>query len=108
MPDSQVWIQRLRNGVLIVTVTVALLTTLLSAAVPAAAFAAGTVLFQNAFNNRTVDGTGTVTVATPTIGTNVACLTAGGQPPEPGPGTWNLTHNSGFAGSSVICARRHK
>ncbi|MEP7333547.1 MAG: hypothetical protein ABI692_15830, partial [Terracoccus sp.] len=47
------------------------------AAAPASA--AGTVLFQNAFNNNKVDGIGTVTVPTPTSGTNVACLTARGN-----------------------------
>ncbi|MEV5968235.1 putative Ig domain-containing protein [Kribbella sp. NPDC051952] len=41
--------------------------------------AAGTVLFENLFNNRTVDGTGTVTVPSPTSGTNVACLSAAGN-----------------------------
>ena len=61
-------------------VTVALLTTLLTVVTPPGiAFAAGTVLFQNSFTNRTVDGTGTVTKPTPTSGTNVACLTATGN-----------------------------
>lgn len=46
---------------------------------PPVAFAAGTVLFQNQFNNRTVDGIGTVTVPAPTSGTNVVCLTAAGN-----------------------------
>ena len=47
-----------------------------SPATPTAAFAAGTSLFNNPFHNNTVDGTGTVTVPSPTSGTNVACLTA--------------------------------
>lgn len=59
--------------------TVALLTAVISTINPAAATAAGTVLFQNTFTNRTVDGTGSVTVPTPTSGTNAACLTASGN-----------------------------
>ncbi|WP_216363487.1 putative Ig domain-containing protein [Subtercola boreus] len=46
---------------------------------PLSATAAGTVLFQNSFANRTVDGTGSVTVPTPTNGTNAVCLTASGN-----------------------------
>jgi hypothetical protein len=59
---------------------VLLLTGLMVVPLPAAsAQAAGTVLYQNAFADRTVDGTGSVTVATPTSGTNAACLTASGN-----------------------------
>ena len=41
--------------------------------------AVGTVLFQNNFFNRTVDGTGAVVKPSPASGTNVACLTASGN-----------------------------
>jgi hypothetical protein len=57
----------------------ALLATLFVLGSPTTASAAGTVLFQNLFNDRTVDGTGTVTLPTPTSGPNVACLTATGN-----------------------------
>ncbi|MCW2495751.1 putative Ig domain-containing protein [Jatrophihabitans sp.] len=46
---------------------------------PTDALAAGTVLFNNAFNDRTVDGVGTVTKPAPANGTNVVCLTASGN-----------------------------
>jgi len=59
--------------------TAVLLAGLLGAVNPVVANAAGTVLFQNSFANRTVDGTGTVTVPTPTSGTNAVCLTASGN-----------------------------
>jgi len=59
--------------------TAVLLAGLLGAVNPMVANAAGTVLFQNSFANRTVDGTGTVTVPTPTSGTNAVCLTASGN-----------------------------
>ncbi len=68
---------------LMIAATVAMLTTLPTVAVPTAAGAVGTVLFQNAFNDKTVDGTGTVTVPTPANGTNVVCLTAAGNPATP-------------------------
>jgi uncharacterized repeat protein (TIGR01451 family) len=55
------------------------LTSLSFVVAPTPVRAAGTLLFQNSFNNRTVDGTGTVTKPTPTSGTNVACLTASGN-----------------------------
>jgi uncharacterized repeat protein (TIGR01451 family) len=57
----------------------ALLAGLLVAANPVIANAAGTVLFQNSFANRTVDGIGTVTVPTPPSGANAVCLTAYGN-----------------------------
>ncbi len=63
-------------GVVIMAVV---LTSLSFVVAPTPARAAGTVLFQNAFNDRTVDGTGTVTKPTPTSGTNGACLTATGN-----------------------------
>jgi large repetitive protein len=48
--------------------------------IPGAASAAGTVLFNNAFNDNTVDGLGTVSLPTPVAGaTNLACLTATGN-----------------------------
>jgi uncharacterized repeat protein (TIGR01451 family) len=59
--------------------TIALLTAVLSVLNPVSAQAVGTVLFQNAFNNRTVDGTGSVIVPTPASGTNTACLTVAGN-----------------------------
>ncbi len=62
-----------------VVVLISLVTTTIGVLVPTAAYAAGTVLFQNSFANRTVDGTGTVTKPTPTSGANVACLTAWGN-----------------------------
>jgi hypothetical protein len=43
----------------------------------------GTVTFQNAFSDNTVDGTGTVNLPTPQTGTNVACLTATGNTATP-------------------------
>ena len=49
------------------------------AVVPTTAHEAGTVLFENLFNNRTVDGTGTVTKPSPSTGTNGACLSAAGN-----------------------------
>jgi uncharacterized repeat protein (TIGR01451 family) len=61
-------------------VILALLATVGGILVPTTASAAGTVLFQNLFNDRTVDGTGTVTVpATAGGATNTACLTALGN-----------------------------
>jgi hypothetical protein len=39
----------------------------------------GTVTFQNAFSDNTVDGTGTVSLPTPQNGKNTACLTATGN-----------------------------
>ncbi|MDP9074229.1 MAG: hypothetical protein M3N98_08670, partial [Actinomycetota bacterium] len=68
---------------LVLAVTVSLLATLVVAGTPTTASAAGTVLFQNLFNNQTVDGTGMVTVPTPTGGTNAACLTAKGNSATP-------------------------
>ena len=62
-----------------VVVMLSLVAAMVGVLVPTAAYAAGTVLFQNSFANRTVDGTGTVTKPTPTNGTNVACLTATGN-----------------------------
>ncbi|OLF15183.1 hypothetical protein BU204_23260 [Actinophytocola xanthii] len=64
----------------VMTITVGLFGTLSQVLAPTTAVAAGgTVVFQNSFSNRTVDGTGTITVpATPT-GTNGACLTASGN-----------------------------
>ncbi|MCS5719732.1 putative Ig domain-containing protein [Herbiconiux sp. CPCC 205763] len=59
--------------------TTALLTAVISVLNPMSASAAGTILFQNAFNNRTVDGVGSVVVPTPTSGTNTVCLTASGN-----------------------------
>ncbi len=66
---------RLRTLVLLINLAV--ISTLLGSVVaPTPAYAAGTVLFDNDFKNRTVDGTGTVTVPTSPSGSNVACLTA--------------------------------
>src|ERR1700761_153318 len=76
--------RRGHTRVLGVLVTISVLTTLGGGLDPVTASAAGTVLFQNSFADKTVDGTGTVTVPTPTSGTNVACLTAknnGSTPP---------------------------
>jgi uncharacterized repeat protein (TIGR01451 family) len=56
-----------------------LLIAALAAAIPAAAAASGTVLFQNGFNDDTVDGTGTVSLPAPVGETNLACLTATGN-----------------------------
>lgn len=71
---------RLRTRVLVLLLAVALQTSLLAVLSPLSpAFAAGTILFQNSFANRTVNGTGTVTVPTPTAGSNVACLTVSGN-----------------------------
>lgn len=66
---------------LVLLLCVALLGGLLAAVGPVPpAMAAGSVLFQNNFDNRTVDGTGTVTKPTPLGGaTNTACLTASGN-----------------------------
>ncbi|WP_374947808.1 beta strand repeat-containing protein [Agreia sp.] len=60
-------------------VTIALLAAVISVLDPTSASAVGTVLFQNAFNNRTVDGTGSVVVPTPASGANTACLTVPGN-----------------------------
>ncbi|MCU1478680.1 MAG: hypothetical protein JWQ64_3373, partial [Subtercola sp.] len=56
-----------------------LLTSTAVATAPLTASAAGTVLFQNSFTDRTVDGTGSVNVPSPTSGTNGVCLTASGN-----------------------------
>ncbi len=65
-------------------VTVAMVAALVVVGVaPGPAGAAGTVLFQNIFNDRTVDGTGTVTVPATTSGANAACLTASGNTTTP-------------------------
>ncbi len=73
---------RLRS--LILLINLAVVSSLLCAVVaPTAAYAAGTVLFQNNFTNRTVDGTGTVTKPTSPSGTNLACLTATGNSATP-------------------------
>ncbi|GAA1427308.1 DUF11 domain-containing protein [Microlunatus lacustris] len=65
---------------MVLVTAIALLSSLLAVvAPPVTAEAAGTLLFQNDFDNRTVDGTGTVTKPTPTAGTNAACLTAAGN-----------------------------
>jgi uncharacterized repeat protein (TIGR01451 family) len=55
------------------------LTTIVTPLAPSDAAGVGTLLFQNAFNDRTVDGTGTVTVPIPASGANTACLTAKGN-----------------------------
>ena len=68
-------ITRVLVPVLVVLLLAALMTVV--PVIPAAA--AGTVLFQNSFANRTVDGVGTVTKPTPPSGTNVACLSASGN-----------------------------
>ncbi len=68
---------------LAVLVTASVLSTVIGVVVPTAAYAAGTLLFQNSFANRTVDGTGTVTVPTPPNGQNVVCLTASGNSATP-------------------------
>ncbi|TDW24390.1 DUF7507 domain-containing protein [Kribbella kalugense] len=68
-----------RSRPLILALTLALLCTTLAIVTTSTAGAAGTVLFENLFNNRTVDGTGTVTVPSSTNGTNVACLSAAGN-----------------------------
>ena len=60
-------------------VTMSLLATLGGVLAPSASAATGTVLFQNSFEDNTVDGTGTVTVPSPASGTNAACLTASGN-----------------------------
>jgi uncharacterized repeat protein (TIGR01451 family) len=59
--------------------TIALLAAVISVLNPVSASAVGTILFQNAFNNRTVDGTGSVVIPTPASGTNAACLTVAGN-----------------------------
>jgi hypothetical protein len=63
----------------IMVVTASLLATLGAVVAPTPALAAGTGtdLFESVFNDRAVDGTGTVTVPIRPSGTNVACLTAG-------------------------------
>jgi hypothetical protein len=43
----------------------------------------GTVVFQNAFSDNTVDGTGTVSLPTTQSGKNSACLTATGNTATP-------------------------
>jgi uncharacterized repeat protein (TIGR01451 family) len=73
------WSQR---PAVVLVVSLSLMVALAAAfvpAVPASAAGIGTILFQNAFNDRTVDGTGTVTVPTPPSGPNTACLTASGN-----------------------------
>ena len=71
-----------RAGALVIAVAV--LATLTQLVSPRQAFAAGTLLFQNAFNNRTVDGTGSVTKPTRAGGgSNFACLTAKGNTATP-------------------------
>jgi uncharacterized repeat protein (TIGR01451 family) len=59
--------------------TVSLLAMVGAAVTSTTASSVGTVLFDNLFNDRTVDGVGTVTVPTPVTGPNVACLTARGN-----------------------------
>ena len=71
-----------RARALVIAVTVSMSATALSV-LPVNAFAAGTVLFNNTFADRSVDGVGTVTVPAPTSGTNVACLTASGNTTTP-------------------------
>ena len=83
MTNSHRCLTRMHPKALALVVAVAMLTTLLTVLTPATAFAAGTVLFLNAFNDRTVDGTGTVTLPTSTSGANVACLTASGNSNTP-------------------------
>src|ERR1700760_4029129 len=75
--------QRGRTRVLVILTTISMLATLGGALDPVTAAAAGTVLFQNSFADKTVDGTGTVTLPTPTSGTNGACLTAKGNGSTP-------------------------
>ena len=60
-------------------VVVSLLATVGSALAPTTASAAPTAVFNNLFNDRTVDGTGSVTKPTSVSGTNAACLTASGN-----------------------------
>ncbi len=50
---------------------------------PLRAAAAETLVFDNTFKNRTVNGTGTVTKPTSSSGTNQACLTASGNTSTP-------------------------
>jgi Fibronectin type III domain len=56
-------------------------TSIVQLATTAASF--GTVTFQNAFSDNTVDGTGTVSLPTPQNGKNTACLTATGNAATP-------------------------
>ena len=67
-----------RKSLTVLTI-LALVTMSMTVLTPGRAFAAGTVLFANLFNDATVDGTGTVTKPTPTSGTNAACLSASGN-----------------------------
>ncbi|HEY3670644.1 MAG TPA: putative Ig domain-containing protein [Acidimicrobiia bacterium] len=67
----------------LVMVAALLATIFVVAGDPTTASAAGTVLFDNVFNDRTVDGNGTVTIPTPTSGPNVACLSAVGNTATP-------------------------
>ncbi|RFA10366.1 hypothetical protein B7R54_14985 [Subtercola boreus] len=70
---------RPRGRALAIIAAIALAVSTVVVVTPLSATAAGTVLFQNSFANRTVDGTGSVTVPTPTNGTNAICLTASGN-----------------------------
>src|SRR5687768_13775852 len=60
-------------------VVVALLATVGSVLAPTTAWAAGTVVFNNLFNNRTLDGTGSVTKPTSPSAANGVCLTVSGN-----------------------------
>ena len=79
MAERRRWTELAHVRSLPLLLSVVLLSGLLAVVDPVRAFAAGTVLFQNAFINRTVDGTGTVTTPTSPSGTNAACLTASGN-----------------------------
>jgi len=79
MPSRRRRANPLRRRALALVTTVAMMTALLGVQAPTPASAAVTVLFDNTFNQNTVNGTGTVTKPTSISGTNAACLTASGN-----------------------------
>ena len=79
MPSRRKRANPLRRRALALVTSVAMMTALLGVQAPTPASAAVTVLFDNTFNQNTVNGTGTVTKPTSPSGTNAACLTASGN-----------------------------
>ncbi|SER30994.1 DUF7927 domain-containing protein [Microlunatus flavus] len=84
MGDASLRVRPRSGRPLVLLLCVALLGGMLAVVAPVRAMAAGTVLFQNGFHNRTVDGTGAATKPALISGsTNTACLSASGNTSTP-------------------------